>query len=32
MASIGVVFSIAFMTLQLIPIPSLFGVHYGTES
>ena len=32
MASIGIVFSIAFMILQLIPIPSLSGVHIGKES
>lgn len=31
-AGIGVVFSIAFMILQLIPIPGLSGVHFGTES
>ena len=32
MASIGVVFSIAFVILQLIPIPGLSGVHFGKES
>ena len=32
MAITGVVFSVAFMILQLIPIPSLSGVHFGTES
>lgn len=32
MASVGVVFSIAFMVLQLIPIPGLSGVHFGKES
>ena len=32
MAAIGVVFSIAFMVLQLVPIPGLSGVHFGTES
>lgn len=32
MASVGVVFSISFMILQLIPIPGLKGVHFGTES
>lgn len=32
MAIIGVVFSVAFMVLQLIPIPGLSGVHFGTES
>lgn len=29
---VGVVFSIVFMILQLIPIPGLSGVHFGTES
>ena len=32
MAAIGVVFSVAFMVLQLIPIPGLEGVHFGNES
>lgn len=32
MAGIGVVFSVAFMILQLIPIPGLNGVHFGKES
>lgn len=32
MAIIGVVFSIIFMVLQLIPIPGLSGVHFGKES
>ena len=32
MAWIGVIFSIAFMILQLIPIPGLSGVHFGNES
>ncbi len=32
MASVGVVFSIAFMILQLIPIPGLSEVHFGKES
>ena len=32
MAIIGVVFSVAFMILQLIPIPGLSGVHFGKES
>lgn len=32
MAIIGVVFSVAFMVLQLIPIPGLSGVHFGKES
>ena len=32
MATTGVVFSIIFMILQLIPIPGLSGVHFGTES
>ena len=28
----GVIFSAAFMVLQLVPIPGLEGVHFGTES
>lgn len=32
MATTGVVFSVAFMVLQLIPIPGLSGVHFGNES
>lgn len=32
MAVTGVVFSTAFMILQLIPIPGLNGVHFGKES
>ena len=32
MAIVGVIFSIAFMVLQLIPIPGLSGVHFGKES
>ncbi len=32
MAWTGVVFSAAFMVLQLIPIPGLSGVHFGKES
>ena len=32
MATIGVIFSIAFVVLQLIPIPGLSGVHFGKES
>jgi len=32
MAIIGIVFSLAFMVLQLIPIPGLTGVHFGKES
>lgn len=32
MAVIGVIFSIIFMILQLIPIPGLNGVHFGKES
>lgn len=32
MATIGVVFSIMFMVLQLIPIPGLSEVHFGKES
>ena len=32
MAYLGILFSVAFMVLQLIPIPGLSGVHFGTES
>lgn len=32
MATIGVGFSLAFVVLQLIPIPGLNGVHFGKES
>ena len=32
MAVIGMVFSVLFMILQLIPIPGLNGVHFGKES
>ena len=32
MATTGVVFSLAFMVLQLVPIPGLSGVHFGRES
>ncbi len=32
MAATGVVFSVIFMILQLIPIPGLNGVHFGKES
>jgi hypothetical protein len=32
MAIIGVVFSLIFMVLQLVPIPGLSGVHFGKES
>ena len=32
MAIVGVVFSVTFMILQLIPIPGLSGVHFGKES
>ena len=32
MAVTGVVFSLLFMVLQLIPIPGLNGVHFGKES
>ena len=32
MAVIGVIFSVTFMILQLIPIPGLSGVHFGKES
>ena len=32
MAIIGVIFSVTFMILQLVPIPALDGVHFGKES
>lgn len=32
MAVIGIIFSVVFMILQLIPIPGLNGVHFGKES
>ena len=32
MATLGTLFSAAFMVLQLIPIPGLSGVHFGKES
>lgn len=32
LASIGLCFSSAFIVLQLVPIPGLNGVHFGTES
>ena len=32
MAVLGMVFSVIFMILQLIPIPGLSGVHFGKES
>ncbi len=32
MAMLGALFSVAFMVLQLIPIPGLSGVHFGKES
>ena len=32
MAVVGVVFSLAFMVLQLVPIPGHSGVHFSTES
>jgi hypothetical protein len=32
MSLIGVLFSLAFVVLQLIPIPGLVGVHFGKES
>lgn len=32
MAVVGVIFSLIFMILQLIPIPGLNGVHFGKES
>jgi hypothetical protein len=32
MAVVGVCFSVAFVVLQLVPIPGLSGVHFGKES
>ena len=32
MAILGMVFSVIFMILQLVPIPGLVGVHFGKES
>lgn len=32
MAIVGVCFSVAFIVLQLVPIPGLSGVHFGKES
>ena len=32
MAYLGVLFSVIFIVLQLVPIPGLSGVHFGTES
>lgn len=32
MATAGVVFSVIFMILQLVPIPGLSGIHFGKES
>ena len=32
MTTLGVIFSVLFMVLQLIPIPGLNGVHFGKES
>ena len=32
MATTGVIFSVTFMILQLVPIPGLVGVHFGKES
>ena len=32
MATTGVAFSLAFVVLQLVPIPGLSGVHFGKES
>lgn len=32
LATIGTIFSIAFIVLQLVPIPGLSGVHFGKES
>ena len=31
-AATGMVFSLLFMVLQLVPIPGLYGVHFGKES
>lgn len=32
MAVLGVIFSVSFMVLQLVPIPGLEAVHFGNES
>lgn len=32
MAIVGVIFSLGFITLQLVPIPGINGVHFGKES
>jgi len=32
MACLGIVFSLSFIILQLIPVPGLSGVHFGRES
>ena len=32
MGVLGVIFSVTFMVLQLVPIPGLSGVHFGKES
>ena len=32
MSVLGMIFSVIFMILQLIPIPGLNGVHFGKES
>ena len=32
MAIVGIVFSVTFIILQLVPIPGLSGVHFGNES
>ena len=32
MAVLGMVFSVVFMVLQIVPIPGLSGVHFGKES
>ena len=32
MAYIGILFSVSFIVLQLVPIPGLSGVHFGKES
>ena len=32
LSAVGVLFSLIFMVLQLVPIPGLEGVHFGKES
>ena len=32
LSTVGTVFSLAFVILQLVPIPGLNGVHFGKES